>query len=60
MSNYRKLVVALAGVLSVVGQALADAQLDASEVGVIASAVAVAIGVFYAKNESPASDGADG
>jgi hypothetical protein len=50
MSPYRKALVAAAGVLLVVGQALADGDVDAAEVGVIATAVATALGVFYARN----------
>lgn len=54
MSPYRKALVAVGGVLLVVGQALVDGQVTAAEAGLIATAVATAIGVFAARNEPEA------
>lgn len=45
MKRYRKAIVASAGVLLVVGKVFADGTLDAGEIGELAVAVAVAIGV---------------
>lgn len=54
MSTVRKLLVAVAGVLAALGTSLADGSIDAQEAGVIAGAVAVAVGVYFAKNEASA------
>jgi hypothetical protein len=53
VSKYSKAVVAVGAVVAVVVQAVADGAVDAQEVGLIATAVAAAVGVFYVKN-SPA------
>lgn len=50
MKNYRKSIVAGGGVLTAVGAALADGTVDTTEVGLIATAVAVLVGVFFAPN----------
>ena len=48
---YRKAAVAVAGILTAVGVALANGSVSTAEVGTIASAVAVALGVFFAPND---------
>lgn len=58
LAPYRKFLVALAPVLVVLGEALRDGSVDASEVGLLASVVAGAIGVFFVRNQPapPAQD----
>lgn len=50
ISPYRKAAVAVAGVLAVLGTALADGALSPGELGELATAVAVAIGVYRVPN----------
>lgn len=52
MKKYRKALVAASGVLIAVGEAVRDGAIDQGEAFTIASAVAVAIGVWAAKNET--------
>lgn len=50
LAPYRKAVVAVAGVLAIVAKVLADGTLDAAEIGEVATAVAVALGVYRVPN----------
>jgi len=57
MIYYRKLAVAIAGVVAAVGTALADWSIDAQEWGIIAGALALTYGVYKVRNEPlPAQD----
>lgn len=53
-AEVRKAAVAAAGVFTALGVVLADGQVDATEVGVLATAVATAIGVFFVPNKPKA------
>lgn len=48
---YRKAAVAAGGILAALGVALLDGAVSPEEVGTIATATAVAIGVFFARND---------
>lgn len=50
LAPYRKFLVALGPVLVVLGEALRDGNVDATEVGLLAATVAGAVGVFFARN----------
>jgi hypothetical protein len=51
---YKKFLVALAGVLGVLATVLADGSVSGDEAVSVGVAVVAAIGVYFAKNESPA------
>jgi hypothetical protein len=52
--RYSKTIVALAGWLALLGQALANGTVDATEAGALVTSGAVVIGVFAARNRDPA------
>lgn len=45
MSKYRKALVAVAGVCAVIGQVASDGAISAADLGLLATAIAVAVGV---------------
>jgi len=51
MKAYKKALVALSGVLVAAGVVLEDGSVSASEALTVVSAVFVAVGVYFAKNE---------
>jgi hypothetical protein len=51
LTKYRKALVAASGVLIVVGRAIADASISASEAADIILALGVALGVYRVPNE---------
>lgn len=48
----RKALVAVAGVLAVLGQVLSDGSISGAEVGLLVTAVATAAGVYLAPNKA--------
>lgn len=50
-AKYSKAIVAVGGVVAVAVQIVADGVVDANEVGLFATAVAVAAGVYRVKNK---------
>lgn len=54
MSKYRKLLAALGGVCAVLGTVLADGNVTTTEALSVASAIAAAAGVYFARNEPSA------
>ena len=52
-AEVRKAAVAVGGVCAALGVVLADGQVSITEVGVVATAVATAVGVFWAPNAKP-------
>lgn len=53
MKAYSKFLAACAGATAVVAQAVADGQVDPAEWGLIATAVATAVGVWAVRNVPP-------
>jgi hypothetical protein len=53
VNRYSKSIVALAGWLALLGQALANGSVDATEAGALVTAGGVVLGVFYARNRPP-------
>ena len=54
MSKARKALVAVAGVLAVLGQVLADGAIDSSETGLLLTSIATAVGVYLFPNKTAA------
>ena len=52
-AEVRKAAVAVAGVFTALGVVLADGQVSITEVGVLATAVAAAFGVWRVPNDKP-------
>ena len=52
MSRVRKALVAVAGVLAVLGQVLADGAIDSSETGLLLTSIATAVGVYLFPNKT--------
>jgi hypothetical protein len=52
-AEVRKAQIAVGGVCAALGVVLADGQVSITEVGVLATAVATAVGVFWTPNAKP-------
>lgn len=52
-AQYRKFLVALAGVATAVGTSCADGEVSTVEIGLMATALATAVGVVLVPNEPP-------
>jgi hypothetical protein len=50
LGQYSKFIVAIAGFVAVVGQVAEDGEVDTAEFGLVVTALAVAVGVFFKRN----------
>lgn len=53
LAQYYKAIIAVGGTLAIVGEAFADGIVSTTEIGVIATSAAAAIGVFAKANKKP-------